>query len=118
MAMRHEELAGFDATRCAALVRVGELTPLGRGGTFIRLAAQLERVCPWADRRLGVVGEGGAGHLGQDGRAPGAGAVAPFQDQRRRSFRGDRAPSVTGPWRPAGAGGRGVPAQDPQGCAG
>ena len=28
MAMRHEELAGFDAARCVALVRAGELTTL------------------------------------------------------------------------------------------
>ena len=28
MTVRHDELAELDVTRCAALVRVGELTPL------------------------------------------------------------------------------------------
>ena len=39
--MRHDELAGFDATRCAALVRAGELTPLELVDAAIERAGQV-----------------------------------------------------------------------------
>ena len=39
--MRHDELAGFDATRCAALVRAGELTPLELVDAAVERAGQV-----------------------------------------------------------------------------
>ena len=41
MAIKHDELAGLDATRCAALVRAGELTPLDLVDAAIDRAEQV-----------------------------------------------------------------------------
>ena len=41
MAIEHDELAGLDATRCAALVRAGELTPLDLVDAAIERAEQV-----------------------------------------------------------------------------
>ena len=42
MTVRHDELAELDATRCAALVRAGELTPLELVDAAIDRAEQVD----------------------------------------------------------------------------